>query len=194
MRIPFLHGVSKKALLVVALAMVVGGGVAFAQFVQPSITAPNGNVASPLNVGSAAQIMSSGFWVTGLGASIGFSISGGASTWANESNVTTMRVQQLCISGACITAIPSPATRLEQDLNGSSCNGYACMPDAFTAAKVCNMYGYTHVLGTIPRGRWSNVCLWDKGAWNCGTRCTTSCDEKTLTHISCDNDGVSRTI
>ncbi len=182
----------KKAGLVLTLALVVGGVTAFAQtFTGPSALAPSSNVPTLLNTGSSNQTIAGSFWGTSVGAN---SFSTGGNLWDVEGGLSTIHIQQLCLIGnQCITSFPSSSSLPTTITVGlSTCNGGLCWGDAFTAAKVCSMNNFTHLVSAVGGNSGGNVCSWKNGAWSCDSSCTTSCSSKTLTQVSCDNNGTSR--
>jgi hypothetical protein len=182
----------KKAALVLSLTLAVGGLTVFAQtFTGPSGVAPSSSVPTLLNTGSSNQTVAGSFWAASVGAN---SFSTGGNLWDSEGGVPTIHIQQLCLIGnRCITSFPSSSSLPTTiAVNGSTCNGGLCWGDAFTAAKVCSMSGFTHLVSAVGGNSGGNVCSWKSGSWACDSSCTTSCSSKTLTQVTCDNNGTSR--
>ena len=188
----FLPSYLKKAALVLSLAIVVGGLTAFAQtFAGPSGLPPASSVPTLLNIGSGNQTIAGSLWAISLGAN---SFSAGGNLWDVEGGLSTIHIQQLCLIGnRCITSFPAAsANPVNFTLGGSSCNGSLCSGDAFTAAKFCSLQGYSHLVSAMGGGTGGSVCSWNGSSWSCDSSCTTSCTSRTLTYVSCDNNGTSR--
>ncbi len=181
---------NKTGLLLVLAVVFFGFNAAAQTFSEPSGTPPASSVSTLLNTGSNAQTMTGSLWANSINAN---AFSMGSYLWDLEGGLTTIHIQQLCISGtSCITSFPTPIAHATIPTNGSTCNGGWCAPHAFTAAKVCALNGYSHVAGTVPGGSGGKVCGWNGSGWTCDGSCTSNCQSKTLTQVYCDNNGTSR--
>ncbi|MBI3572546.1 hypothetical protein HY091_03385 [Candidatus Kaiserbacteria bacterium] len=161
-----------KIALTAATLLLLAAGVSYAQstWTEPSQSPPDGNVSAPVNVGSIFQQKTGDFWAAKVGSDNGY-----------------------CIGPSCITAWPVVPPYQTDIAVTKSCNGYGCLSDAVTAAKLCQLSGYSHLVSAVSGGSYVHVCAWQGTGWGCDQSCTTSCRHTELTRVSCDNHGTSST-
>ena len=70
---------SKRVIKILILAVILSIGVSYvyADWTGPTLTAPGGNVSSPINVSAMSQVKSGGLWVASLGTDGGATFGGG---------------------------------------------------------------------------------------------------------------------
>ncbi len=190
-----------NTLPVVILATFLFVTAAYAQtFAQPSSAPPTGNALAPLSLGSGPQIKSGNFGEGGtLNSTNGFAFQGPTpnsytTSWATVSGLNTLSLEQFCMGGACTSSVLFPMPpKLDIYLGQTSCNGGGCSGDPWTAAEVCQLNGYKHLVGTAlgTNGNSITNCSWSNGSWSCGGGCTSSCGNSDLSMVSCDNNGVT---
>ena len=92
-----------QALKIIILAVILSIGVTYVYaWTGPTLTAPNGNVSAPINVGATSQAKAGGLGVTNF---LADSVTVGSTV--NSSSITS---PQFCIGSSCITAWGGPSS------------------------------------------------------------------------------------
>jgi hypothetical protein len=192
MKLPTLSLRSKTALVTALAIGITGGSVALAQFVEPSSAPTAGNSNAPVSTGAGSTETKPGSFASlGTVASVGgYVLPNGAFTsmWNVVSGLTTISIQQLCVGGSCISG---SYPKYDFYISRTYCNGGGCKANAYTAAEVCVMNGYSHLVMAIPGNDNSTIYGWQNGAWSGGSGCTSNCGLSSLSMVRCDNNGTS---
>ena len=136
---------------------------------------------NPVQQGNPATLS----WTTANAVSILIDHAIGAVTPVPSGSVSvTPSVTTTYTATVTSAGMPAPATET-YNLGGTSCNGGWCYWTPTTAAKVCSVHGYDAAASVVRGGSGGNVCSWTGSSWSCDNSCTSSCNGRTLTQVTC---------
>jgi len=170
----------KKNFTSILIILVMSLGVstlAYAQFVVPGSAPTAGNILAPLNLGTGLAQKFGNFWV-GMGNGIFTSTNGFAfqtqtatTSWAAQSGLSTLSVEQFCLGTYCISSLKVPTTPTDIYVTQTSCSGGPCAGDPYVAAGICQANGLSHLVSAVLGGATGN----------------------SITRVTCDMNGTSPT-
>jgi hypothetical protein len=161
-----------QALLIFVMSLAVST-IAYAQFVAPGAAPTAGNAAAPLNLGAGLQQKFGNFWAGVFTSTNGlaFQTQTATTTWASQSGLNTLSIEQFCVGANCISSLKVPNTPTDIYVTLTSCSGGPCSGDPYTAAGICQASGLPHLVSAIFGGSSNN----------------------NITRVTCDTNGTSPT-